>query len=72
VKAAKVDKARGGRLAAVAAAADAVAFVTVDAAVAVPGASIRAAAREGGGSKVTGVTGELLRLVAVADAPAEP
>jgi DNA gyrase subunit A len=71
VKAAKVDKARGGRLAAVAAAAGAVAFVTVDAAIAVPSASIRAAAREGGGSKVSGVTGELLRLVAVADAPAE-
>ncbi len=38
VKAAKVDKARGGRLAAVAPAAESVAFLTVDGAIAIPGA----------------------------------
>ena len=33
----------------------------------VPSASVRAAARDGGGSKVTGVDGELLRVVSVPD-----
>jgi DNA gyrase subunit A len=72
VKAAKVDKARGGRLAAVSAAAETVAFLTADGAVAVPSASIRAAARDGGGSKVTGVSGDVQRLVAIAPPPQEP
>jgi DNA gyrase subunit A len=71
VKAAKVDKARGGRLAAVAPAAESVAFLTADGAIAVPSASVRAAARDGGGSKVSGVTGEVQRVVALASRPAE-
>jgi DNA gyrase subunit A len=69
VKAAKVDKARGGRLAGVAPATDTVAFVTADAAIAVPSASVRGAARDGGGSKVTGVSGEVRRVVAIAAGP---
>jgi DNA gyrase subunit A len=70
VRAAKVDKARGGRLAAVAPASDSIAFLTSDGAVAVVSASVRAAARDGGGSKVTGLTGEVLRIVPVAIPPA--
>ena len=65
VKAAKVDKARGP-IAAVAPAAEEIAFLTTDGAFAMAGQSVRAAARDGGGSKVTGVTGELQRIVAVA------
>jgi DNA gyrase subunit A len=65
VKAAKVDRARGGRLAAVAGSVETVAFVTPEGAVAVPTASVRQAARDGGGSKVTGVNGEVQRLVAI-------
>ena len=64
LKAAKIDKARGA-LVTVAPATTEVAFVTADAAVLVPSASVRAAARDGGGSKVTGVNGALLRVVAV-------
>jgi DNA gyrase subunit A len=72
LKAAKVDKARGGRLAGVAAAADMVGFLTADGAVAVTSASVRAAAREGGGSKVTGIAGEVQRVVPVASPPSDP
>ena len=70
LKAAKIDKARGA-VVAVAPAADAIAFVTKDGAVVVPSASVRAAARDGGGSKVSGVEGELLRVVPVSAPPAE-
>jgi DNA gyrase subunit A len=68
LKAAKIDKARGAVIA-VAPATPAVAFVTKDAAVVVPSASVRAAARDGGGSKVAGVDGELLRVVAALAPP---
>ena len=58
VKAAKIDKARGGRLAAVAPATETVAFLTRRrrdrGAESRP---VRAAARDGGGSKVAGVSG---------------
>jgi DNA gyrase subunit A len=69
LKAAKIDKARGA-VVAVTLADEAVAFVTKDGAVVVPSGSVRAAARDGGGSKVSGVEGELLRVVSVSE-PAE-
>jgi DNA gyrase subunit A len=69
LKAAKIDKARGA-LVTVSPAAEQIAFVTVDAAVVVESATVRAAARDGGGSKVAGVNGALQRVVAVA-APAD-
>ena len=69
LKAAKIDKARGA-LVSVAPAAEQIAFVTADAALVVESASVRAAARDGGGSKVAGVSGALQRVVAVA-APAD-
>src|SRR6478672_4999943 len=65
LKAAKIDKARGA-LVTVAPAAEQIAFVTADAALVVESATVRAAARDGGGSKVAGVTGALQRVVAVA------
>jgi DNA gyrase subunit A len=65
LKAAKIDKARGA-LVTVSPAAEQIAFVTADAAVVVESATVRAAARDGGGSKVAGVTGALQRVVAVA------
>jgi DNA gyrase subunit A len=68
LKAAKVDKARGA-VVAVTLADQAVAFVTTDGAVMVPSGSVRQAARDGGGSKVNGVEGELLRVVAVSEPP---
>jgi DNA gyrase subunit A len=68
LKAAKIDKARGA-VVAVALADAAVAFVTKDGAVTVPSGSVRQAARDGGGSKVAGVEGELLRVVQVLGAP---
>jgi DNA gyrase subunit A len=71
VKAAKLDKARGGRLAAVAPAAETIAFLTAEGAVAVPSASVRQAARDGGGSKVAGVSGGVQGIVTLASA-AEP
>ena len=67
VKAAKIDKARGP-LVGIAAADESVAFVTSDGAVSVPALSVRAAARDGGGSKVTGVPGGVQRVVKVAGA----
>ncbi len=67
VKAAKIDKARGP-LVGVAPGDETVAFVTSDGAVAVPAASVRAAARDGGGSKVTGVPGGVQQIVKVASA----
>ena len=70
LKAAKVDKARGA-VAAIALAEDAVAFVTKDGAVVVPSGSVRQAARDGGGSKVNGVDGELLRVVPVSPPDAD-
>ncbi len=73
VKAAKIDKARGGRLAAVSAVSETIAFLTPEGAIAVPSASVRAAARDGGGSKVAGVSGTVERLVPItapATAPA--
>jgi DNA gyrase subunit A len=66
LKAAKIDKARGA-VVAVTLADEAVAFVTKDGAVVVPSGSVRAAARDGGGSKVSGVEGELLRVVSVSE-----
>ncbi len=66
LKAAKIDKARGA-LVTVAPAAEQIAFVTADAAVVVESSTVRAAARDGGGSKVAGVSGTLQRIVAVAD-----
>jgi hypothetical protein len=63
VKAAKIDKARGGRLASVSAVSETIAFLTPEGAIAVPSASVRAAARDGGGSKVAGVSGTVERLV---------
>ena len=68
LKAAKIDKVRGA-LVTVAPAAEQIAFVTADAALVVESASVRAAARDGGGSKVTGVSGALQRVVAVAAPP---
>jgi DNA gyrase subunit A len=70
VKAAKIDKARG-LLVGVAPGDESVAFVTNDGAVAVPAASVRQAARDGGGSKVTGVPGGVQRVVKVAGADDE-
>jgi DNA gyrase subunit A len=67
VKAAKIDKARG-LLVGVAPGDETVAFVTSDGAVAVPASSVRAAARDGGGSKVTGVSGGVQQIVKVASA----
>jgi DNA gyrase subunit A len=52
VKAAKIDKARG-KLVAVASAADDVAFITADACLVMPGQGVRAAGRDGGGSKTS-------------------
>jgi DNA gyrase subunit A len=63
LKAAKIDKARG-RLAAVTAAAETLAFVAADACLLVPGQGVRAASRDGGGSKVC--PAGLQRVVAVA------
>jgi DNA gyrase subunit A len=68
LKAAKVDKARGP-VVAMALADEAVAFVTKDGAVVVPSGSVRQAARDGGGSKVNGVEGDLLRVVQVFEPP---
>ena len=66
VKAAKVDKARGLIAAVAPANADEVAFMTADGAVVVTTSSIRAAARDGGGSKVAGVSGPVLRVLPLA------
>jgi DNA gyrase subunit A len=63
LKAAKVDKARG-KLVAVAPAAETLAFVSADACLVVPGQGVRAASRDGGGSKVC--PEGLQRVVAVA------
>jgi len=63
VKAAKIDKARG-RLVAVATAADELAFLTADGCMVVPGAGVRMASRDGGGSKTC--PDGLLRVVPVA------
>jgi DNA gyrase subunit A len=63
LKAAKIDKARG-KLVAVTPAADAVAFLAADACLVVPGQGVRAASRDGGGSKVC--PAGLQRVVAVA------
>jgi DNA gyrase subunit A len=63
LKAAKIDKARG-KLVAIATVADNMAFVSSDAVMVVPGQGVRAAGREGGGSK-TAPDG-LLKVVAVA------
>ncbi len=63
LKAAKIDKARG-KLVAVAPEADSLAFVASDACLVVPGGGVRAASRDGGGSKVC--PEGLQRVVAVA------
>jgi DNA gyrase subunit A len=63
LKAAKIDKARG-KLAAVAPAAETLAFLAADACLVVPGQGVRAASRDGGGSKVC--PEGLQRVVAVA------
>ena len=63
LKAAKIDKARG-KLVAVTPAADTVAFLAADACLVVPGQGVRAASRDGGGSKVC--PEGLQRVVAVA------
>jgi len=65
LKAAKIDKARGP-LVAVTPATDEVAFLTADACMVVPGQAVRAAARDGGGSKIC--PEGLRRVVAVASA----
>ena len=70
LKAAKIDKARGA-VVSVAPATESIAFVSKDGAVVVPSASVRAAARDGGGSKVSGVDGDVLRVVPVS-APPDP
>ena len=63
LKAAKIDKARG-KLVAVTAAAETLAFLAGDACLIVPGQGVRAASRDGGGSKVC--PAGLERVVAVA------
>jgi DNA gyrase subunit A len=63
LKAAKIDKARG-KLVAVTPAADTLAFLAADACLVVPGGGVRAASRDGGGSKVC--PEGLERVVAVA------
>jgi DNA gyrase subunit A len=63
LKAAKIDKARG-KIVAVTAAADTLAFLAADACLVVPGQGVRAASRDGGGSKVC--PEGLQRVVAVA------
>jgi DNA gyrase subunit A len=63
LKAAKIDKARG-KLVAVTPAADTLAFLAADACLVVPGHGVRAASRDGGGSKVC--PEGLQRVVAVA------
>jgi DNA gyrase subunit A len=68
LKAAKIDKARG-KLVAVTAAADTLAFLAADACLVVPGQGVRAASRDGGGSKVC--PEGLQRVVAVAPARAD-
>ncbi len=65
LKAAKIDKARG-KLVAVTPAADTLAFLAADACLVVPGQGVRAASRDGGGSKVC--PEGLERVVAVAPA----
>ena len=65
LKAAKIDKARG-KLVAVATVADQLAFVAADSCMVVPGQAVRAASRDGGGSKVC--PEGLLRVVPVAEA----
>jgi len=65
LKAAKIDKARG-KLVAVATVADQLAFVAADACMVVPGQGVRAASRDGGGSKVC--PEGLVRVVPVAEA----
>jgi DNA gyrase subunit A len=62
VKAAKIDKARG-KLVAVAPAGEEVAFVTADSCLVVPGHGVRAAGRDGGGSKTS--PDGLQRVVAI-------
>jgi DNA gyrase subunit A len=69
LKAAKIDKARG-KLVAVTAAADTLAFLAADACLVVPGQGVRAASRDGGGSKVC--PDGLQRVVAVAPPRDEP
>ena len=63
LKAAKIDKARGP-LVAMTPAADTLAFLAADACLVVPGQGVRAASRDGGGSKVC--PGGLQRVVAIA------
>jgi DNA gyrase subunit A len=63
LKAAKIDKARGN-LVAVTPAADTLAFLAADACLVVPGQGVRAASRDGGGSKVC--PEGLQRVVAIA------
>ena len=66
LKAAKIDKARGA-IVSVSAAAATLAFITADGAVTVELGSVRAAGREGGGSQVTGVSGDVRRVVPLTD-----
>jgi DNA gyrase subunit A len=68
LKAAKIDKARG-KIVAVTPAADTLAFLAADAILVVPGQGVRAASRDGGGSKVC--PEGLQRVVAVAPARAD-
>jgi DNA gyrase subunit A len=67
VKAAKVDRARGP-IVAVSPAGESIAFLGADWAAVVPSASVRAAAREGGGSRVEGVRTGVIRVVPAAPA----
>ncbi len=66
VKAAKIDKARG-KLVGVVNASQEVAFVTADGCLVVPGSGVRAASRDGGGSKTS--PENLQRVVAVPPPP---
>jgi DNA gyrase subunit A len=66
LKAAKIDKARG-KLVAVATVADDMVFVTADATLVVPGQGVRAAGREGGGSKTSPEGLQRVVAVTVAD-----
>jgi DNA gyrase subunit A len=62
IRAQKVDRTRG-KVVGVVSAAERVALLTQDSAVAFDGASVRLSTREGGGAQVTGVTGEVRRVI---------
>jgi DNA gyrase subunit A len=63
LRAQKVDRTRG-KVVGVVSAAERVALLTADSAVAFDGASVRLSTREGGGAQVAGVSGEVRRVIA--------